>query len=283
MSTVIYVRGCGIALNRIWENVHPRGSRNLTALYVFDYEDNQRREFRRWDGALPPRKAPDNVSPISGVLDLYNFVKRRPARDVSELHFFCHGWEGGPILHNDFEADSTPIDQRDPDDDDPRIKDFTIDTVLGGGEGKKLQEAFARTALVKIWGCTHREDFRQRIKQDFYKATRNQDRSAVKRTYKNFIRDGTYQFALARAIGIPVYAAPLGWGTNPYLPFGIQGSAADRMKGRVRGIFPPGRGDQWWRVSQWFRPDRGYEFYTKELGATLDVLDYVAYTEAIAR
>jgi hypothetical protein len=283
MSTVLYVRGYDNALDRVWQNAHPRGRRSRTTLHVFDYEDDEWREYRNWNGALPPRQPPDDVRPISGILDLYDFVKARPGGDVKELHFFTHGYEGGPLLHNNREAPATPLHLRDPADADPRIKDFSIATVLGGAEGRKWRAAFSRTALIKLWGCTHREDFRQQIKREFFGSTDVAARAATKRTYQDFIRDGTYQFALARLTGLTVYAAPLGWGTNPYLPFGVQGSAAATTRGVVRGVFPPRRGDQWWRVSEWFRPDRGHEFYTRELRARLDVLDYVAYTDAIVR
>lgn len=283
MASVIYVRGEGNALERVWQNAHPRRKRSGTTLHLFDYPDNAQRTWKRWDGKLPPAGGPDTETSIKSILDLYAFVKGRPSADIRELHFFTHGWEVGPVLHNTFEDASTPLNARDPNDDDPRIKDFSIPAVLDGAEGRKFATAFARTALIKLWGCTHREDFRQMIKRDFYRAPSNADRQAITTRYKQFIRDGTYQFALHKVTGVPVYAAPLGWGSNPYLPFGIQGPAAAKVRAKYRGVFPPAKGDQWWRVSQFFRPDRGRDFYVGELAATLDVLDYVAYTSKLVK
>ena len=77
---------------------------------------------------------------------------------------------------------------------------------------------------------------------------------------------------------MPVYAAPLGWGTDPNLPVGIDGETAWNIKAKYYGIWPPRKGHKWWRVSPFFRPDRGYEFYRKVLGLRMDEVDYVAYT-----
>jgi hypothetical protein len=90
---------------------------------------------------------------------------------------------------------------------------------------------------------------------------------------------------LHQAIDIPVYAAPLGYGADPSLPVGIDGikakQLADHKKVKYRGKWPPKKGDQWWRISAFFSPDRGRDFYNKVLGANLDILDYVAYTKAL--
>jgi hypothetical protein len=63
----------------------------------------------------------------------------------------------------------------------------------------------------------------------------------------------------------------------------VHGKDAEKTKAKYMGRFPPKRGDQWWRVSQWFRPDGGRQFYVRELKASLDILDYVAYVEKIIR
>jgi hypothetical protein len=275
---VIYVLGRDNEVDLAWENAHPRDPRSDTALAYFDYISEKRKIWKSWNGDLPPKVAADSETPISSVLDLYDFIKDAPAFSVIELHFFTHGFEGGPVLYNTYD-DSTDPAKRDPKDKDPRIKDFSIDDVLGPAERLRFVSSFARSALIKLWGCTHIEKHRQLIKRDFYnRKTTDEKKATIKTIIKNFIRDDTYQYSLAKALGLPVYAAPLGWGSNPYLPFGIYGSKANDKKPRTRKVWPPKVGDRWWCVSQFFYPDRGREFYRDELGATIDILDFVAYT-----
>ncbi len=282
-SVVIYVLGRDNPDDLAWNNAHPRGPRSDTALVYFDYIKEKRKIWKSWTGELPPKSAADSEVAISSVHDLYDFIKDAPVFSIIELHFFTHGYEGGPVLYNTYDDSTDPL-QRDPKDKDPRIKDFVIDEVLGPASRLKFVSSFAPSALIKLWGCTHIEKHRQLIKRDFYnrKAT-EEEKKLIKKVIRNFIRDDTYQFSLASALGLPVYAAPLGWGTNPYLPFGVHGSKASGMKPKSRKVWPPKVGDRWWCTSQFFFPDRGREFYRDELGATIDILDYVAYTASIAR
>lgn len=282
MSIVIYIRGQGNSLEWPWYFAHPRKRRVGTDLYYFDYEDLELREYKDWNGSLPPKSAPNGVSSIAGILDLYSFIGHQRAGAIEELHFFTHGWSGGPVLRNTYDDFATATD-RDPNDMDPRIYDFRLTAVLGGAARGDFAKAFSRSALVKLWGCNHEEEHRQFIKLKFFGATTDAERNAAKNEYRFHIREGTYPYALAMAIRLPVYAAPLGWGTSPFLPFGIEGGAAVRTKAKRRGIFPPAKGDMWWRVSPFFRPERGDQFYRRELKARTDILDYVAYTESMAR
>lgn len=286
---VVYVLGKPNVTNQsnwdkmAWENAHPRDKRSNTSLVYFDYFTEKRRIWKSWAGEHPPRPAPDSEDAITSVLDLYDYIKGAKSRSVVELHFFCHEFEGGPVLYNTFENYPIDPESRDPDDKDPRIKDFKIPGILGGKDGSAFAQAFSARALVKLWGCNHREDFRQMIKTDYYRAKKPEDKQAIKERYQALIREGTYQFALHSAIGVPVFAGPLGWGTNPYLPFGIQGKEASKTKAKRHDRWPPKKGDEWWRVSQFFRPDGGREFYARELGASFDLLDYVAYEARIVR
>lgn len=284
MPTVIYVRGYDNKVEWVWRNAHPRGRRPPTTLAFFDYEDDEYREYRSWNGVFPPTAAPARSLAISTVIDLYEFVKNQRAGDVTELHFFTHGWSGGPLLHNTDEAFGTPSNSRDPLDADPRIKDFAIPSVLGGVEGQAFRQAFARNALVKLWGCNADDaGHRQLVKKDYFAARNDAERATIVRVYKQYIRETTYQYSMMRTLRLPVYAAPLGWGTSPHLPFGIEGERAASTRAVARGVYPPRRGDLWWRVSPHFRPDRGREFYSRVLRAKLDPLDYIAYTDALAR
>jgi hypothetical protein len=283
-DVVVYVLGERNKPERAWQNAHPRDKRTDTTLEFFDYVAEKRKTWFKWIGDLPPKGAPDNTVDIGSVLDLYDFIKAAKRQSVIELHFFTHGWEGGPTLYNtnDYELDQ---DKRDPDDKDPRIKDFSINDVLGGTERAKFAGAFASSALVKLWGCNYPEEtnYRYMLLNEFYgrKAT-DDTKKAFKQRYQTFIRQSTYQYHLAVATGLPIYAAPLGYGSNPYAPFGYYGNAAKKAKKKWRGVYPPKRGDQWWCVSPFFRPDRGREFYERELGCRVDILDYVAYTPAMA-
>ena len=72
------------------------------------------------------------------------------------------------------------------------------------------------------------------------KATEEQKKT-FKEFYQKTIRDGTWQYRLTVALGLPIYAAPLGYGSNPYAPFGVFGKAAETAKKKWRGVFPQGR------------------------------------------
>lgn len=283
-NLAIYVLGRENHQDRVWQNAHPRDKRSDTSLVFFDYVAEKRKTWIKWNGDLPPKVAADEEKDIASVLDLYDYIKTAKRRAVTELQFFTHGWEGGPVLYNTFdqELDKT---KRDPADKDPRIKDFSIKDVLGGAERAKLAGAFSSSALVKLWGCNYPEDtnYRYMMLTQFYGRKATEDtKKAFKDLYRAFIRDSTYQYHLAVATGLPIFATPLGYGSNPFAPFGVYGAAASKAKKKWRGVYPPKVGDQWWCVSPWFRPDRGREFYERELGCAVDILDYVAYTPAMA-
>lgn len=264
-----------------WRFAHPRGARSDTNLTLFDYVALRRRKWVNWNGDQPPRVAAASENAIVSVLDLYEYIKKLPAGSVAELHFFTHGVAGGPVLRNTYDTSLDP-NLRDARDFDPRIKDFRVPTVLSGSEGQKFKNAFAYDAIIKLWGCTHEQELRDWIRFEYNRAPNAAKKQQAKEKIQNYIRDYTYQFALHRLTGIPVYAAPIGYGTDPSLPVGISGrDALETSRYRYRGQWPPRRGDVWWKVSAWFRPDGGYDFYTGVLGARLDVLDYVAYTEAM--
>lgn len=278
-DVVIYVLGQRNGESLAWDNAHPRNARSNTTLVYFDYINEHRKIWNKWNGDLPPKVNADAETGISSVLDLYDFIKDAKFGSIIELHFFTHGYEGGPVLYNTFD-DSTDPTRRDPNDKDPRIKDFSIDDVLGTGMSRlSFVTSFSRSALVKLWGCTYTEKHRQLIKRDFYdRNATSAQKQLIRSMIKNFIRDDSYQYSLAKALDLPVYAAPLGWGTNPFLPFGVYGPKANNQKPKTRKVWPPRVGDRWWCVSQFFFPDNGRKFYRDELGAHIDILDYVAYT-----
>ncbi|HKR00638.1 MAG TPA: hypothetical protein VJT09_08190 [Pyrinomonadaceae bacterium] len=297
-QVVIYVRGAtyvdmgghtrSIPANAPWRYAHPRGARSNTVLSLFDYELGLHKRWDNWDGSLPPNTVPSAQLRITSVLDLYTYIKGLPSATLQELHIFTHGWTGGPIITGTTQTDPFKVDQtrRDPADTDARIKDFSIPGVAGGAAGAQFMQAFSSSALVKLWGCYYEQAYRDKI-VNFFKARTSSQKDAIKKGYQSDIENKTYQFALHRASGVPVYAAPMGWGTNPDLPFGIHGTAADKYvaekKMRYVGRWPPRTGDNWWQVSQHFRYDGGFKFYKDVLKANLDILDYAAYTDALIK
>ena len=299
MPETIYIRGGmrinppqDMALDRrhmvpeewVWQFAHPRGPRPTgTTLTLFDYTRAEVQVWEDWDGDQPPKPCPTTQRALDppSVLSLYEHLKEvgtRAPQSVTELHFFTHGFPGGPILINtdepgEFAHDPANRNRRHRDDLDPRIKDFADPNVCGGREQIRLRAAFAPMALIKLWGCAYEDvqEYRDRVRE--YVATRDvRTRRRLLREYIRFVRDYTYQFALHQATGLRVYAAPLGWGTNPYLPDG----------GRYAGVWPPRDRDRWWRVSPHFSRDRGDLFYRRDLHCDdIDPVFYVAYSGAL--
>lgn len=112
----------------------------------------------------PSGRFRDGQSGLLSVLDVYETVRAVGADDPGTLHelsFFAHAWMGGPILVNSYDDGSyqvlgytvpLPAAMRDPDDMDPRAKDFGPPTMRAG-ELAEFRAAFHADALVWIWGC----------------------------------------------------------------------------------------------------------------------------------
>ena len=295
MATVIYVRGDGISRKYPWMYAHPRTSRSDTELVLFDYVRGKKERWRNWNGALPPQTSADEKIKLrKGVHDLYDHIKevgRLKPGSIIELHFFTHSHGGGiPVLLDTNEEEGTPSGRRDPADLDPRLKDFKIATVLGGAQGQNFRKAFARSALVKLWGCSS-EGYFQRTIIDFYKlaklkdTTKRQERQKrAKKRHQTQIKDLVFSYALSKLLGFSVYGSPAGWGTNA-LPQGYSGKVAVELKksGRAKyvGNWPPRKGEVWWSVSAYFHPMKGYDFYKNILNASFDPVGYVAYSDAL--
>jgi hypothetical protein len=306
MAEVIYVRGgkgCELSTDKdkqltpeehVWQYAHPRDPRQNTTLTLFDYAEGVYKQWSNWRGELPPKNAKSPTkkeSILSGgescgsIIFLYDYIKQiggTNPQSILELHFFTHGWHEGPILidtDEDEEHANEPT-KRDPKDKDTRLKDFDIPEVLGGKAGNAFKQGFAQNGFVKLWGCDFEQEHRDRVK-NYYRTRDARERKSELEAYLRYIRDSTYAYRLRKLLGIPVYAAPLGWGTSPYLPFGIEGKAALQARVKYTGIWPPRKGDNWWRVSSFFRPDKGFEFYTKILRAQFDILDYVDFSDVV--
>jgi Lysine-specific metallo-endopeptidase len=282
---VIYVRGGykSVPEEHPWQYAHPRIHNPNTILNLFDYELMKHKRWDNWNGSLPPDQLPSSESSIKSVLDLYKYIKSISSGSLEELHFFTHGYSGGPVLTNTRDL-SGDLNKRDPNDKDPRIKDFNIPGILGGKDGETFKNAFSPSALVKLWGCTFEQSYRDKVRE-YFKTKDKKTKEIIRKDYLQAIYQQTYQFALHKAIGIPVYAAPLGWGTDPSLPFGIYGKKALQLvkdkNVSYKKRWPPSKGDRWWQVSPYFSNDGGSVFYKSILGFKLDILNYVAYTEVL--
>ena len=91
---------------------------------------------------------------------------------------------------------------------------------------------------------------------------------------------------MALALQIPVWAAPLGYGTEPgtVIPtnYSKQGEITDSFDVKYKGTWPPDlKKDQWWRVSWFFRnQDRGAEYYRVVLKARIDAVDFIEHKQS---
>ncbi len=109
------------------------------------------------------RHKPDPPAGMMSVTDVYDYVKRlgRGEKDAGsagtlvELSFFSHGFFQGPVLVNSFDRQKNS-NERDPKDKDPRhSKDF----MMSKDDRAAFQKAFAKGAVVWVWGCNGTSDY----------------------------------------------------------------------------------------------------------------------------
>lgn len=104
------------------------------------------------------------------ILDVYKAVQKvgvDAPNTLFELSFFSHAWMGGPILVNSnddgrFSTGNIQLrllssNARDPDDMDPRVKDFSAPTMDARALAN-FQTAFHSDGYVWIWGCAFVEE-----------------------------------------------------------------------------------------------------------------------------
>jgi hypothetical protein len=100
-----------------------------------------------------------NPDKIMSITDVYTFVQSigtgTEKGTVEELNFFSHGWMGGPILVNSFDATANdPSKPRDPADKDARyLKDF-IAPNMDATAILNFNAAFSGDGFVWTWGCS---------------------------------------------------------------------------------------------------------------------------------
>lgn len=280
-------------------------------LVYFDYPDGNMKIWKKWvpkRGTAPPSAAPDSATALTptvqmrlsdgsldsgdarpSVLAFYNWMKVQTKGSVAALHIFSHGYYEGPILwapcfENSDKHDLTAA--RDPNDTEFRTRDFFGTNPLAGVEGRKFADVFENGALIKLWGCNEgRSDpdtgewiegygLRGMVKR--YMAARrgapgDATRAANLEPYLDAI-DGSFQMTMSLKLGLPIWAGPLGWGSDPY-----EEDAITKSKLRYTGKFPPKLGkDQWWRVSDYFRGNYR-KFYDSTLKARIDATRYVEH------
>src|SRR6266581_278345 len=284
-------------------------------LVFFDYPNGKLKTWNRWV-IKRGKKGPENpdsevellpkvkirdyetniVDPHTerpSVLAFYDWVKKQEKGSIVSMQVFSHGWMGGPIIWDTGELgpagesiDDDDTLNRDPHDTDFRVRDFFGSNPLAGAEGDKFAKAFAPAPLIKLWGCVAPDGLRAPV-QNFKASPKNeQDKSANKAHLKDYIDaiEQCFAFNMAKQLKLPIWAAPLGWGSDPSsrVPIGYKGRQAINMNVTYRKKFPPDlKKDQWWRVSWFFRhQDKGVTFYRDVLKARIDATDYVEYTQA---
>lgn len=280
-------------------------------LVLFDYPNGT---LKTWKNHVlkrgkPPTQPPDNEVDLvpkvkirlakgeideagpdrPSVLALYNWVKGQPGGSIRSLQVFSHGYKSGPIIWNSSEFDPDgkrrlePNDgrPRDINDTDFRVRDFVGTNPLAGQEGTQFAKAFTSDALIKLWGCVAPATPRRAL-QKYWSlpkgAKGDQLRLAVLSFYLLEL-DNSYPMRMALTLNLPVWAAPLGFGSNAFNKIPTN---REELEVTYRGNFPPDlTKDQWWRVSWFFRnQDRGAEFYRDVLKARIDPIDYVEHTKS---
>lgn len=261
--------------------------------------------LRDWNGT----PIPDHAR-VGTVVAFYDWVKRQPAGSISSIQIFSHATAFQPVLFPEsFEWGDDVIkkydmdEPRDPNDSEFRIRDFEgknplsdkngpdpFDSSTGSGMAA-FKKALARDVFIKIWGCG--EQFLQpgqgntmrKYLADYLKVKNGKDaerkRAMLLLSYLN-VFDDFFPYRLARQLDLPVWAGPLGWGTDPYDVDGkFDRKTYSKVKYTYKGNFPPDlkKKEQWWRASYHFLGEPRYtkEIFEKALGAKVDPVGYIEY------
>lgn len=239
------------------------------------------------------------------VLAFYDWIKGQPAKSIVSLQIFSHGVTYQPVLFADSyewrdqpDKLADPSAERDPNDTEFRLRDFDGANPLSSdpwatgpsGELGKFRAALADDAFIKIWGCGeqtrqgHGAPIRKLI-ADFL-ATKpgkanEQRRATLVDAYLDHVME-YFPYRLAERLDLPVWAGPVGWGSDNFDIDGTFNKATyARDKYNWKGTFPPNlrRKELWWRVSINFLNSKAIieKFFKSTLKAKLDVIGYVEY------
>lgn len=250
---------------QVWNNWRPKRSRAAPTSPNHEEELRHQVHVRQSDMTL------DTSEKLPSVLALYEYIKKQPKGSIASLQVFSHGDYDGPILWNhSFEnSDKNDLSKpRDAHDTEFRRRDFFGGNPLAGGEGRKFAEAFSPgNALVKIWGCT--EDVKYRLLLRKMLRQRNDTAGKIRQIdmlddYLDIL-DVIYALNLSRLLKVPVWSAPVGWGSNPWGEL------------KYRGRFPPNiKTERWWVIPAFVSKYR--QIYRSRLGAPLDATRFVGYS-----
>ncbi|MFY0581963.1 hypothetical protein ACN28S_53690 [Cystobacter fuscus] len=142
-----------------------------------------------------------------------------------------NAWAGGPILVETYEGAAYAVGgaqqtRRDPNDKDPRLKDFAL---VNMPLLKDFKAAFATGAIAKIWGCMATTAYRnllraiakaksdsESISFEWNKATKKMTAADAKKYFQDSILEYNYMAQLSTAVGggLKVYGAPPGMGAD---------------------------------------------------------------------
>jgi hypothetical protein len=303
-------------------------------LVYFDFERGERKEWNAWTASRsrnPPTSGPDTTVALTpkvkirdesgqpydpeievpSVLAFYEWMKAQPAKSIVSIQIFSHGVTYQPVLFarsyewgDDVYKQTTPTEERDPNDSEFRLRDFEgknplsstnigADPWAPSSELGKFRAALTDDAFIKIWGCGeqtlygHGEAIRKLL-TDFVaikpSKTNEVRRAVLIDNYLDHIQE-YFAFRLAKALNLPVWAGPVGWGSDPYE---IDGDPKSSTATRYAwtGKFPPDlrKKDHWWRVSINFTFNKRLtDFFKSTLRASLDPMGYVEYTPSWLR
>jgi hypothetical protein len=241
------------------------------------------------------------------VLAFYDWVKAQPAKSIVAIEIFSHGVTYQPVLFapsyewgDDPVKHTNPTAERDPNDTEFRLRDFEGKNPLSGAntasdpwavssELGKFRAAISDDAFIKIWGCGeqtlegHGGPIRKKL-VDFL-ALKDEKKNELRRAVllDNYLDEvETYfAFVLARALNLPVWAGPVGWGSDPYEVDGNYDPKTYAANHYTwKGKFPPNlkKKELWWRVSINFTFNkRLVDFFKTTLRANVDPMGYVEY------
>ncbi len=309
LKQIVFVRGTKQPELTMWRyfHFHPHDEVDIgpVQLVYFDYPENQLLKWKRWkpvrgskrEDVLPDPDSVEDLEPRiewrnyedqkvqrtpkrASIVALYDYVKAQPSKSILSLQFFSHGFWKGPILWNDVSEDDAvaamPVEEpRDPHDTEPRVRDFYGLNPLAGTDGFLFAGSFVDDPFVKLWGCDAADAARLAINTILDEDTSTRE-GRVRRLHDvgQYLEDRigtTYALHLADLLGVTVWGAPPGWGSNPW-------SGPEKLDDDTyMGNFPPDLSkERWWRMTTTFKR-RHERFFRDELEAPIDAARYIGF------
>lgn len=262
-----------------------------------------------------PITLPDGtIAKLPTVISFYRWVKTQPAESIVSLQIFSHSAIALPILYSfayewrhDLDKQRDVTAERDPYDTEFRLRDFEGKNPLSGGDswapevtrpGSELDQfrkALDPNVFIKVWGCGEQgaspkegPNIRELV-TDFVNVKTGQAGDSRRATlllqYLQQVK-GFFPYRLAERLGLPVWAGPVGWGTDPH---DVDGEYVAKTYGRNKyhyvGTFPPDldKKELWWRVSLDFRKHKlklAEKFFKGALKVKMDSLGYIEYKKS---